>query len=223
VNTHSGSRRWWDTTWGFDIRLCDSHARDIGRKRQAGFINEAEAVSVVARIRERERNQQYGIPVLSQAPTVTKLTAKHLGQISNRREKIRATRVLSTLCAEIGESLTVDELHSSHLLKFVERRRQDGLMPSSINRELNIISAALNAAPMYFPALSSWRSPKIPRPRHSKRRRERLITPEEQTRLLTWLYRQREEKETTESVARRHNVAHVLLGAVDRFAKRGSL
>jgi hypothetical protein len=123
-----------------------------------------------------------------------KLAAKHLEQISNRHEKIRATRVLNTLCAEIGETLTVDELHSSHLLKFVERRRQDGLMPSSVNRELNIISAALNAAPMYFPALSSWRPPKIPRPRHSKRRRERLITLEELTRLLTWLYRQREEK-----------------------------
>lgn len=131
--------------------------------------------------------------------------------------------MLNTLCAEIGETLTVDELHSSHLLKFVERRRQDGLMPSGINRELNIISAALNAAPMYFPALSSWRPPKIPRPRHSKRRRERLITLEELTRLLTWLYRQREEKETTESVVRRRNVANVFRLALLTASRKGEV
>jgi integrase len=210
-------------SWGFDIRLYDAHGRDVGRKRQSGFLNEAEAASVVARIRQSERNRQYGVPVLSQAPTVAKLVAKHLEQVSNRREKVRATRVLNTLCAEIGETLTVDELHSSHLLKFVARRRHDGLSPSSINRELNIISAALNASPMYFPALSNWRTPKIPRPRHSKRRRERIITPEEVTRLLTWLYRPKEDEETTESVAKRRNVAHVFRIALLTASRKGEV
>jgi len=211
-------------SWGFDIRLYDFQGRDIGRKRQSGFLNQAEASSVVARIRESERNQQYGVPVLTQAPTVIKLAAKHVEQITNRRERVRATRVLNTLCAEVGgETLTVDELHSSHLLKFVDRRRRDGLSPSSINRELNIISAALNASPMYFPALSNWRTPKIPRPRHSKRRRERLITPDEMLRLLTWLCRPKQDEETTESVVRRRNVGHVFRLALLTASRIGEI
>jgi integrase len=212
----SKRRKYW--SWKFDIRFADGR-----RKRQAGFISQEEAQTVLAQIRQAERDRQYGIVQLAEMPTMAKLVAKHVDQIGNRREKVRARRVLSTLCAEISETLKLDQLHSSHLLKFVERRRREGQSPSSINRELNIISSALNAAQIYFTALSNWRTPKIPRPRHSKRRRERLIAREEVLRLLTWLYRPQQPEETREGLIRRRNVGHVFRLALLTASRKGEI
>src|ERR1051326_4111291 len=196
-------------SWGFDIRLTDGR-----RKREAGFLSEAEVQALLARIRLAEKDLRYGFIAQHEAPTVSELAEKHVAKLSNRREETRARRVLKTLCEEIPQGLKVNELLTTHIDKLVDRRRDEGLGPSSIDRELNIVSSALHSAVDYYPELANWNIPKIPRPKYSKRRRERVINAAEVAKLLTWLYAPQREDETEAKMGHRRNVGHVFRTAL---------
>lgn len=204
-------------SWGFDIRLADNR-----RKREPGFVNRADAESAVAKIRQLEKDSKYGFSLPAEAPTLREVCDQKILQTTNPKEQVRSTRVLQILC-EVTDVDRVTELETIHLRKFAERRKRDGLNSESVNRELNIVSAALHSAPMNFPALAKWSCPKIPRPRRVKRRRERVITAEELTKVLTWLYRPREAAESVYGAANRRNVAHVLHAACLTGARKGEL
>lgn len=205
-------------SYGFDIRLSDGR-----RKRENGFLNQAEVEAVLARIRLAEKDFRYGFITPKEAPTVRELAEKHVTKLTNRREQVRARRVLNTLCEEIPDGFKVNELLTSHIEMFVERRQREGQAPSSVDRELNIISSALNAAPDYYPELRDWNTPKIPRPKHSKRRRERVIKAAEVAKLLTWLYSPQRDDETDSRAANRRNVGHVFRCALLTGARKGEL
>lgn len=206
-------------SWGFDIRLSDGR-----RKREAGFLSEAEVQAVLARIRLAEKDLRYGFISPQEAPTVRELAEKHVSKLSSCREEVRARRVLNTLCEEIPDGLKVNELLTSHIDSFVERRRNEGLGPSSIDRELNIVSSALHAASDYYPeCLKNWKLPKLPRPKHSKRRRERVINAAEVAKLLTWLYAPQREGERDARALNRRNVGHVFRTALLTGARKGEL
>jgi integrase len=205
-------------SWGFDIRLSDGR-----RKRESGFLSEAEVQAVLARIRLAEKDLRYGFIVPQEAPTIPELAEKHIAKLTNTKEQGRARRVIGTLCEELPAGLRVNELLTSHLEKFVERRRKEGLGPSSIDRELNIVSSALHAAADYYPDLRNWNIPKIPRPKHSKRRRERVINAAEVAKLLTWLYAPRREGEREAHFWNRRNVGHVFRTALLTGARKGEL
>ncbi|HEX7330379.1 MAG TPA: site-specific integrase [Pyrinomonadaceae bacterium] len=213
----SKQKRYW--SWGFDIRLSDRR-----RKREAGFLSQAEVEAVLARIRLAERDQRYGFVTPAVAPTVRELADKHVTKLTSHKEQVRARRVLKTLCEEIPETLKVNELLTTHLEKFVERRQYEGQAPSSVDRELNIISSALNSAADYYPQeLHNWNTPKIPRPKHSKRRRERVIKAAEVAKLLTWLYSPQRHDERDARAANRRNVGHVFRCALLTGARKGEL
>jgi hypothetical protein len=207
-------------SWGFDIRLTDGR-----RKREPGFLTQAEVEAALGRIRLAERDVRYGFLAPLEIPTVQQLADRHVAHIANSREEVRARRVLNTLCEEIPKGLKVNELLTPHLQEFVSRRQRDGLRPSSIDRELNIVSAMLHAAaPDYFPDLANWGIPKIPRPRRSKRRRERVISAAEVTRVLTWLYSPQRYDETEAQARQRRNVGHVFHTTfIDRRAQGRTL
>lgn len=208
-------------SWGFDIRLTDGR-----RKREPGFLSEAEVQAVLARIRLAEKDLRYGFIAepKQEAPTVRELAEKHVPRIVSRREEVRARRVLNTLCEVIPAGLKVNELQTAHLSSFAERRQSEGLGPSSVDRELNIISSALNLAPDYFPdALRGWSLPKIPRPKHSKRRRERVINAAEVAKLLTWLYAPQRKEEREAHAFNRRTVGHVFRTALLTGARKGEL
>ena len=76
-------------------------------------------------------------------------------------------------------TIKIDEIDAPKIRIFVERRQAENQSAASINRELNIIAATLHQAAEFFPELGQWQAPKIPRPKASKRRRERIITDEE--------------------------------------------
>ena len=205
-------------SWKFDIRLADGR-----RKREAGFLSQAEAEAVVSRIRVAEKDLRYGFITLRQVPTVRELSDKHVAKLSNRREQVRARRVLHTLCELIPEGLKVCDLLTTHLEKFADHRHREGQAASSIDREFNIISSALHAAVDYYPDLKTWSLPKIPRPKRSRRRRERVISAGEVTRLLTWLYSPQRHGETDSDAAKRRNVGHVFRTALLTGARKGEL
>lgn len=206
-------------SWGFDIRLCDGR-----RKREAGFLSEAEVQAVLARIRLAEKDLRYGFLAKTDAPALHEIVDKHVSKLSNHKEQVRARRVLGVLCEEIPEGLKVNEILTTHLDLFVGRRQREGQAPSSVDRELNIISSALNSAKDYYPeALRTWSVPKIPRPKHSKRRRERVINAAEVAKLLTWLYSPQREGERDARASNRRNVGHVFRTALITGARKGEL
>lgn len=214
----------WDSkrkqyfSWGFDIRLSDGR-----RRREPGFLSYAEVEAVLARIQLAEKDLRYGFITTKDFPTLRELADKHITKLSNRREQVRARRVLNTLIDEVSESLKVNELLTKHIESFADRRRGEGQAPSSVDRELNIISSALHAVGDYYPELANWSVPKIPRPKRSKRRRERVISAAEVTRVLTWLYATQHEDETERQAAKRRNVGHMFRTALLTGARKGEL
>ena len=205
-------------SWGFDIRLGDGR-----RKREPGFLNKADAESAVSRIRLLEKEMRYGFVAPAESPTLNELREKKLELTANRREYIRAKRVLQTFCALLPDVKRAAALQTSHIQKYVDHRRRDGLSPQSINRELNIISAMFHVGAVHFSALSNWAIPKIPRPRHPKRRRERVINSEEVTKVLTWLYAPKRKNETVYYARNRRNVGHIFRFALLSGARKGEL
>jgi integrase len=204
-------------SWGFDIRLADGR-----RKRENGFLNEAEVQAVLARIRLAEKDLRYGFIEPKETPTLRDLADKHVPKLS-RRESIRARRILEALCEEAPAGLKVNGVLTSHIDKLVDRRRKDGCGLSTIDRDLNIVSSALKSAADYFPELRNWTVPKIPRPKHSKRRRERVINAGEVAKLLTWLYQAQRADEREARANNRRNVGHVFRIALLTGARKGEL
>lgn len=159
-------------SWGFDIRLEDGR-----RKREPGFDSRAHAESAVARLRAVEKEIRYGFVLPKEIPTLREVCDKKLSLIANTRERVRATRVLRTLCAELPEIRRITELETAHLQRFVEKRKRDGLGAPSINRELNIVSAALHVGPVHFAGLKNWTTPKMPRPKHQNESASESLLP----------------------------------------------
>ncbi len=205
-------------SWAYDIRLADGR-----RRRESGFINQSEVEAVLARIRLAEKDFRYGFLVPQDIPTFTALIEKHITVAQNRREETRAKRVLEMLVEELPQNAKVTEVLNGHLQSFVERRRRDGLSPSSIDRELNIVSAVFHAAATYYPQLANCSIPKMPRPKRSKRRRERIISAVEVTRVLTWLYAPQRVDESETEMTKRRNVGHVFRTALLTGARKGEL
>lgn len=186
-------------------------------------MTQAEVEAVLGRIRSAEKDMRHGFRPPLEIPTVQELADSHVAHITNTREEVRARRVLYTLCAEVPKGLKVNELLTRHLRSFVDQRRRDALQPSSIDRELNIVSAMLHGAPDYFPDLANWGVPKMPRPKKSKRKRERVITASEVVKVLTRLYDTQLEDETEADAANRRNVGHVFRTALLTGARKGEL
>jgi integrase len=209
-------------SWGFDIHFRDVQGIEH-RKKESGFATKSDAQEAAGNFAHAVLRSRYGIREVLPMPTLAQLVAKHLPQISSRNEQKRATRVLNELLAACGKSLLVGELHSSDLLKLVERMQRQQHKPATIDRNLNIVSSMLNSGRTYFPALSQWLAPKIPRPKYSQRRRERTIKLEEITKLLTYLYRDQEPGESDIAVRKRRNVAHVFRMALLTASRKGEI
>lgn len=196
-------------SWGYDIWLRNPKRR----VRESGFATRGDAEAAVGRIRQAEKDKKYGFTRASAQPLVSDLVERRLASIYNPRELTYSKRVLGAFLAVLPAGLRVPELAPPHGQLFVERRLAAGLQPQSVSRELNSVVACLNAARTFFPQLEQWVPPRLPRPKYSKRRRERVITAEEVQKLLAHLLAPRQEGERESATrARRH------VGLVVRFA-----
>jgi integrase len=186
---------------GFDIRLASGQ-----RLREAGFMTEADAAAAIGRIRSAEKDKKYGFIPESAKPKLADLIARRLDSIRNPRERSRSTRILGDLASVLPPGVKVTELTTAHLQLFVDKRFRDGLLPQSVSRELNSVAAALNSARRLYPQLDQWAPPAIPRPKHSKGRRERIFTDDERRRLLEYLFAPRRDGERPYQAAARRRV-----------------
>lgn len=203
-------------SWGFEMWLATGK-----RKRETGFLNRADVESVVVRIRQLEKEMKYGLVVTVEAPTLEETCAKKLSLTSSRHELVRARRVLAYFRRVAGVK-RITEIKTEHMQRFVDTRRREVSL-SSVDRELNIISGMLHSAAIHFPALSNWTVPAVPWPKHSKRRRERVIQGSELVRVLNVLYAPRGERETAIQAANRKNAGHVFRFASLSGARKGEI
>lgn len=104
--------------------------------------------------------------------------------------------------------LRFDELETRHLREFVDKRLSE-IKVVSVNREITCIASAIYSAHIDFPELEKYQTPKVPRPKVEKSRRERLITQDEVMKLLTELLSAKQPKETDRDFAKRRTVGQV--------------
>lgn len=202
-------------SWGFDMWMANGR-----RRRETGFLNRADVEAAVARIRHLEKQMRHGYVLPIESPTLEEACAKKLSLISNRHEYVRAERVLGVM-SRLAQVKRVTELKTEHMQRYVDFRRKDVSL-QTIARELTCVSSMLHDAQVHFPALSEWTVPRIPKPKHSIRCRDRVITAEEVTRVLTWLYTP-QENETARRTANRRNVGHVFRVMFLTGARKGEL
>lgn len=195
-------------SWHFDEHWRDANKVEH-RKKESGFQSAQDARTAAANFKAAVLRNRYGIPQPFEAPTVKALIDEHLKRIHHPHERPRATRVLAYWLRLMPLLIRVNELTPAHFQLHLDARGRDGLIASSIDRELNILASCVHAARRYFPALSQWLCPEIPRPKNAHRRRERVITAEELIKVITCLYEPQRAGETKEQAANRRKVGHV--------------
>src|SRR5688572_6055779 len=187
------------------------------RFRSHEFETKRDAEDALAKIRGQEHKAKFGVVV--DRPRLADLIEQRIPTIKNKDEKTRATRILTTWLALLPSNIRVDEISSPSIRLYAEKRERDGLIASSISRELNTITATLNAAGEFFPELSQWQKPKTPRPKVSKSRRERVITDEEYRAIMTKLTRPPDPAEGSTPYRQRNaHGARLRMAAIFRFA-----
>lgn len=175
--------------WGYDLRLRDPQTgRKTRRVRVFEFESRADAEAAASILILADLNAKYGIRPPAGRPLLSELIEAKLARIDRRHEFVRARRVFATWAGMLPAEIRIDEVKTASIAKYIEHRLADKLAPASINREVNIIAAALHSAGDYFPELEQWRPPKIPRLK-AQSRRERIITEAEASILISYLRR----------------------------------
>lgn len=173
-----------------DVRSAKKRHRNIFRTKR-------EAEDFIDALKEQGVYRAAGMKkTAGKIPLVSEVFDRRLEQIKNRAEKVRAKRVFAAFLTVFEYPVDITAVRSSHFGLYINARLADGVKPESINREINILSSAISRAPEMYPAaLEDFEAPKVVRPRFKQRRRERIITPDENTVILAWLYREQEESD----------------------------
>lgn len=203
---HIYSTKHQKKVWQVDIRVNK-------RRIRATLFTKADAESVAYKLQHDASLKKFGIRTVGQSPALADLCKRRCAVIDNRRERTRARRVLTYLEDLLPRGIAVDQLSTADLQTFVERRKQDGLSDSSVQRELNIISAALHQARTFYTQMEQWLTPKIPRPKDRNMRRERYIDREERKLIIEYLMSPVMDDEDPQAVPARHRT-----GLIFRFA-----
>lgn len=192
--------------WEVDIRVNK-------RRIRATLFTKADAESVAYKLQHDASLKKYGVRSVGQAPALSDLFNRRCGVLNNRRERTRARRVLSYLENLLPHGVAIDQVTTSDMQTFVEKRTRDGLSASSVSRELGIISAALHQARTFYPQMEQWLTPKVPRPKDRNMRRERYIEREERKLIIEYLMAPQLGHEDPRASTARHRT-----GLIFRFA-----
>lgn len=189
-------------SYGFDIYLQSGK-----RKRESGFATRQLAESAVARIKLSEKEKTYHLQT-REFPLLSEVFEKRLLRIEDKKERVRAETNFNSFLSLIPARLRFDEIETRHFRLFLDKRLSE-VKAASANRELNRIASAIHSAYVDYPELENFPTPKIPRPKLEKSRRERLITQAEVVKLLTELFATKRDDESAERFSNRQTVGQV--------------
>ena len=203
-------------SWGFDIWVNGK------RLQERGFATEQAAEDAVAEIRRQQKNARHGIEEPAESPFLIDLFQKKLRSMSSRQEKVRAKRVFEDLLQMLPDEIRVSEVRTAHIQNYIQYRLSE-VSPATVKRELVPIVSALRNAYQFFPELDDYRPPRIPRPRVPKSRRERIITPAEQKKLLKYFFAPKGAKEDPREPAMRRRVGQFFLFCMLTVSRPGEI
>lgn len=213
---HTYSKKHGKKVWVVDIR--------VNKKRiRATLFTKADAESAAYKLQHDHSLKKFGIRSVADAPAFTELIERRCAIISNRRERTRARRVLTSLLSLLPRGVAIDQITTADIQRYVEQRSREKLAPQSINRELNIISAALHSARDFYSQMEQWLTPRIPRPKQRNMRRERYITQDERWKVIDYLMAPQMEAEDLQAVPARHRVGLVFQFALLSAMRHGEI
>lgn len=193
------SRRLKRKVWRLD-------GKQHGKRFRRFFMKKTDAEAVAYKLAHDETTRRYGLPASVDRPFISELVTKRIEVVTNKREQTRSKRVLKEFLKIIPQALCVDEITKADVQLYVDRRKRDGLKPQSINRELNIISAMFNSVDTLYPQMAQWRPPRMPRPKATEGRRERVWSEHEIEAVLGQLFGPQREGEQEISMFARFRV-----------------
>jgi hypothetical protein len=184
-------------SWGFDVWLNGQ------RIQQRGYKTKETAEQVATELKERAKLDRFSIVPREEPPQLIELFQKKLDDLNqNKTERVRAKTIYTRFLGLLPHGLRVTELRQAHLQRYIDARRHDRvartgelITAQTIRRELTPIIAALNSAGLWFGALETWRPPKTPKLKVSKRAKDRVISKAEQSAILSHMFRDREPDE----------------------------
>jgi len=170
------------------------------------FLERADAERVQYKAKHEQNARRYGLSITTVRPLLADLIEKRLPDIKNKNERTRATRVFRDLLALLPDIKYVDEVGKAHIKRYVDKRVYDGVRPQTVDRELNAVSARFNSADNYYSQLEQWRLPKMPRPKITDGRRERVWTGDEIAKILGELFSPKRDGEQLQAAQARYRV-----------------
>src|SRR5262245_15512180 len=195
-------RRVWSVTddaWRFQLDIY------VGgrRVREGGFITKDDARNAISAIRADYKRGKYQFPGDARKVSLKRVGeawVAHLKQASRHPAYIRRTEHAFTLLGKLcGADTSVTRVTTGDLERYVAERRS--VKPQTIFNDLTTIRAAFRHAAETFPDLQTWRPPKPPTSvRQSRGSRQRILTPDEERRLLSVL------RQPTASARERHYI-----------------
>ncbi|HJP93508.1 MAG TPA: site-specific integrase [Pyrinomonadaceae bacterium] len=182
------SKRHRKCVWRFDVRINGKRYRD------SGFATKEEASLALGALRLSSREAKYGIvPARIKRTSIRTLVdseAKRLtDQMTLRRDSNYAKRNIGYVnrLKRWGEFVGLDRYVSSiseeDLLEWVQAELGRGLQKSSVLRGLNTVRAALRQAARKYPDLLTYRIPEVPKGMGTGGLRNRVLEPEEISKL----------------------------------------
>lgn len=144
---------------------------------------------------------------VSARPLLTDLVAKHLAAKTGTKEETRATRVLNTWLKLLPPDLAVEDVETTHLSQYAKHKPD--VKGATIDRDLNIIVACLNAARVHFKELRQWRLPSVPRPKYNRATTRTTITDDQYRKLVAWFFADRKPGEQEQAAQARHRAGRI--------------
>ncbi|HEY0321963.1 MAG TPA: tyrosine-type recombinase/integrase [Pyrinomonadaceae bacterium] len=178
-----------------------------GRKRRKfGFATSGKAQDAFYNARVQAKERRAGIHPDAPPVTVEQLIDKRTASLPvpkgmpGHDSRRSAVLHLKAFLAMLPDGMLVTQLTTADTAAYRDARLEAGIAPQTVFRELTNIQSCFNKAREHFPQLETWRSPAKPQLKIPRGTRNRVITPDEIARLLTYLRRPREE--THESYSR---------------------
>lgn len=205
-------------SWGYDIWLNRS------RKEERGFLTKQDAEDTVIALKKAAKDLRNGIFPKNKSPYLRDLFDKKLeSSADNRHDHARAKRVYEYLFRLIPRKIKVVELRTVHLQQYVDNRIKDGVSAQTVHRELVPIVAALTSGYKYYDVLDDYRPPRIPRPKVSKTKKERVISQAEQDKIFAYLFAPRFEDELKQEPETRRRTGQFLLFCLLSLSRPGEI
>lgn len=161
---------------------------------------------MIDEIRAQEHRAKHSLPVITVIvfPTVQELFDKYEARITVKKAKTMFKRVSARFLKLIPEGLKVNELKKAHFqlyaderLKDINKKNNEKILPGTVNKEFYSLGNAFNEAPKIYEELNDMEPIKIEKLEETNRRRERLVSTENELPLLLDYLRKPQRTKTT--------------------------